>query len=208
LAALKKVLSPNDVTPENHFVNAGGFWYRVVCSIESETTRYWGMVKGNEMNVRDLQMAENLIWLADKAYPGKKIIVWAHNLHISKATNAVTTQIPDLTGFLSSYVPMGTTVHQHFGQAAYTIGFTGGAGTFIDFNDGKLQTIPPVAPESVEGQLSKTGYPYSFTNYQAMQGKVGIPTTGMIMDYIPSVGMWPNVFDGLFFIKNPTPVDR
>jgi erythromycin esterase len=208
LAALKKVLSPNDVTPENHFIHSGGFWYRVVCSIESETTRYWGMVKGNDMSVRDLQMAENLIWLADKVYPGKKIIVWAHNLHISKGTSALTTQIPDLTGFFASYVPLGVTVHQHYGKAAYTIGFTGAAGTFIDFNDGKLQTISPITPESVEGQLSTTGYRYSFTNYQTLKEKTGKPVSGMIMDYIPSMGIWPDVFDGLFFIKNPTPVDR
>ena len=208
LAELKKALSPNDVTPENHFINSGGFWYRVVCSIESETTRYWGMIKGNDMSVRDLQMAENLIWLADKVYPGKKIIVWAHNLHLSKGTSALTTQVPELTAFYASYVPMGVTVHQHYGKAAYTIGFTGATGTYIDFNDGKLQTIPPVTPESVEGQLSKTGYNYSFTNYQALKGKADKPVSGMIMDYIPSMGIWPNVFDGLFFIKNPTPVDR
>jgi len=34
------------------------------------------MTTGNEMSVRDEQMARNLIWLAEKAYPGKKIIVW------------------------------------------------------------------------------------------------------------------------------------
>lgn len=208
LLALKKALSPNDVTPENHFINAGGFWYRVVSSIESQTTRYWEMVQGNEMNVRDLQMAENLIWLADKVYPGKKIIVWAHNLHVSKGTSALTTEAPGLTGFYASYVSMGVTVHQHFGKAAYTIGFTGATGTFIDFNDGKLQTIPPVTQGSVEEQLSKTGYKNSFTNYQTMKGKPGTPVSGMIMDYIPTLGIWPNVFDGLFFIKNPTPVDR
>lgn len=208
LAELKKTLSPDDVTPENHFIASGGFWYRVVCSIESETTRYWEMVKGNEMNVRDLQMAENIIWLAEKVYPGQKIIVWAHNLHVSKGTSGLKAENPGLTGFYASYVPLGVAVHQHFGREAYTIGFTGAAGTFIDFNDGKLQSIPPVTPESMEGQLSKTGYKYSFTNYQTMHGKVGNPSTGMIMDYIPTTGMWPNVFDGLFFIKNPTPVDR
>jgi hypothetical protein len=61
----------------------------VVCSIESQTLRYWQMTTGNEVSVRDLQMAENLIWLAEKAYPGKKIIVWAHNGHIAKSLTSV-----------------------------------------------------------------------------------------------------------------------
>lgn len=205
LAALKKSLSPDDVTPDNHFINSGGFWYRVVASIESEALRYWDMVSGNEMAVRDLQMAENIIWLAEKVYPGKKIIVWAHNVHVSKSTQGIKTAIDPINGFFSTYAPLGVTVHKHFGKAAYTIGFTAGAGTFIDFNDGKLQTISPLDPNSIEATLSKTGYKYSFTNYQSLKGK---PASGMLMDYIPGTAVWTDVLDGLFFIKNATPVDR
>ncbi|MES1159744.1 MAG: erythromycin esterase family protein, partial [Bacteroidota bacterium] len=47
------------------------------------------LVKGNEVSVRDRQMAENLIWLAEKGYPGKKIIVWAHNAHIAKSLTSL-----------------------------------------------------------------------------------------------------------------------
>ncbi|MBS0026509.1 erythromycin esterase family protein [Chitinophaga sp. 22321] len=208
LSALKKILSPDDVTPENHFTASGGFWYRVVCSIESQAMRYWEMVPGNEMSVRDLQMAENLIWLADKVYPGKKIIVWAHNLHVSKATSGLKAADPGLNGFLTSYVPMGAAIHQHFGKAAYTIGFTGYSGTFIDFNDGKLQTIPPVPAESVEAQLAKTGYNYSFTDYRTLTGEIRKPQQAMVLDYINSTGIWTDVLDGVFFIKTPGPVDR
>jgi erythromycin esterase len=68
---------------------SAGFWYQVVCSIESQALRYWQLVKGNEVSVRDRQMAENLIWLAEKAYPGKKIIVWAHNVHIAKSLTSL-----------------------------------------------------------------------------------------------------------------------
>jgi erythromycin esterase len=208
LTELKKGLSPDDVTPENHFIESGGFWYRVVASIESQAIRYWEIVKGNEMNPRDLQMAENLIWLADKAYPGKKIIVWAHNLHIAKGTSELKTENQGLNWFLSTFVPMGVTVHQHFGKAAYAIGFTGATGTFIDFNDGKLQTIAPLPKGSVESQLAQTGNKYSFTNYLPLKEQLGKPQPAMILDYIHTTGIWPNILDGLFFIKQPTPVDR
>lgn len=59
-------------------------------------------------------MAENLIWLAEKAYPGKNFIVWAHNVHTSKSTHYLKTGIEGINAFLSSYVPMGATIHQHF----------------------------------------------------------------------------------------------
>ncbi|MFD2822723.1 erythromycin esterase family protein [Lacinutrix iliipiscaria] len=35
--------------------------------------------------LRDKLMAENLIWLMEEIYPDKKIIVWAHNVHIENA---------------------------------------------------------------------------------------------------------------------------
>lgn len=208
LMQLKKVLPAAEGSPDNHFVASAGFWYRVVCSLESQAIRYWEMVTGNEMSVRDLQMAENLIWLAEKAYPGKKIIVWAHNVHNAKSTHTLTTDLADINGFFSSYVPMGATIHQHFGKAAYSIGFTGYSGSFIDFNDGKLLPLAAAAAESIEEQLAKTGYPYAFIDYQTAKGWLRETQTGMLMDYIPSKGNWTEVMDGVFFIRNPTPVDR
>lgn len=47
----------------------------------TNSSYYAGITKGDR---RDSCMAENLIWFAEKAYPGQKIIVWAHNMHIDK----------------------------------------------------------------------------------------------------------------------------
>ena len=35
-------------------------------------------------NVRDPQMADNLVWLARSAYPKRKIIVWAASMHLAR----------------------------------------------------------------------------------------------------------------------------
>ncbi|SEW55908.1 erythromycin esterase family protein [Chitinophaga arvensicola] len=208
LTELKKVLPSGEGSPANHFIASAGFWYRVVCSLESQAIRYWEMIPGNEMSVRDLQMAENLIWLAEKAYPGKKIIVWAHNVHNAKTTHELKTDIAGINDFFSSYTPMGATVYQHFGQAVYNIGFTGYSGSFIDFNDGKLLPLAPAAAESIEGQLAQTTYNYAFINYRKAKGWLRQTQNGMLMDYIPGKANWPEIMDGVFFIKNPTPVDR
>ena len=36
------------------------------------------------MNIRDAQMADNLLWLARERYAGRKIIVWAATSHASR----------------------------------------------------------------------------------------------------------------------------
>ncbi len=35
--------------------------------------------------IRDLAMADNLTWILDEHLPGRKVVVWAHNAHISRA---------------------------------------------------------------------------------------------------------------------------
>lgn len=36
-------------------------------------------------NRRDALNARNLRWLIEEGYPGRKIIVWAHNVHLMNA---------------------------------------------------------------------------------------------------------------------------
>ena len=104
LGAIKKELSAPGLTATasdqglqsapDHFIHSAGFWYQVAGSIESQALRYWGMVKDNtNMSVRDRQMADNLIWLAEKAFPDQKIIVWAHNGHIAKNTSQLESSV-------------------------------------------------------------------------------------------------------------------
>src|SRR5258708_8987225 len=120
---------------------SAGFWSQVVCSIESQTLRYWQLTKGNEVSVRDLQMAKNLIWLAEKAYPGKKIIVWAHNGHIAKGMGTLANGNQPPARGDSAFVPMGAVIHHAFGSKAYCIGFSGSEGTYMNYVNDQISTI-------------------------------------------------------------------
>lgn len=187
---------------------SAGFWYQVTASIESQTTRYWQMVKGNEVSVRDLQMARNLIWLAEKAYPGKKIIVWAHNGHIAKSVSGLTVGgQPPPTGE-EAFVPMGYTIHQYFGKRAYCIGFSGAEGSYMNYEDGQILTVPPRPAGSIEGTLSAMGNNYAFLDYHHAPKSLSQPQNATLHDYTDARGAWPDVFDGLFFIKKIFPVER
>lgn len=60
---------------------------------------------------RDSLMADNLFWLIQQQYPGKKVIVWAHNGHIDRKSAA---------GNL--YKWLGHYVSERFGKSSYHIG--------------------------------------------------------------------------------------
>lgn len=41
------------------------------------------VASGRSQLVRDPLMAENVVWLANVAHPGEKVVLWAHNYHVS-----------------------------------------------------------------------------------------------------------------------------
>ena len=206
LASLKKLLNDDSKVTDTLTSNAS-FWYQVVCSIESQANRYWQLEHQNELSVRDLQMAKNLIWLAEKAYPGKKIIVWAHNVHIAKSVSALG------SGFATApngdpFVPMGETIHRYFGNRAYCIGFTGAEGSYMNYVDSKIIDVPAPMAGSVETQLAATGDAFGFVDYRHAPHALRQSIPGCLADYGTVKGEWPEVFDGLFFIDKVSPVQR
>ncbi|MFB6457630.1 erythromycin esterase family protein [Chitinophaga sp. Hz27] len=208
LHQLKTALA-DDNQPVSNFLDNKGFWYQVVCSIISQTTRYWGMVTGNEVSVRDKQMAENIIWLAEHAYPGKKIIVWAHNGHIANATNSANdTAKGPLANFYNTFVPMGHTLRQHFGKNIYALGFTGAAGKYVDYVSMKVENVPVPQPGSIEAELVAGGLEYALLDLRNGPAMLKQVQTGCLADFHPMPAVWTNIFDGMFFIKNSVPVER
>ncbi len=83
-------------------------------------------LSGNSLNARDAQMADNLIWLTQRRYPGRKIIVWAASFHIMR--NAAEIEVPDKSVNYSTIIPMGHVVAQKLGDDVFTVGFTAGGG--------------------------------------------------------------------------------
>ena len=73
---------------------------------------------------RDECMAENVKWIADQN-PGAKIVIWAHNGHVSKA--------PDKWGAIK----MGGHLLKIFGKKMVVIGFTTEEGTYTAYNRDK-----------------------------------------------------------------------
>ena len=97
---------------------------------------------------RDESMAENVAWILEEN-PHAKIILWAHNVHVSESSR----HYPSMGGFLSgrygeSYLSLGFTFFE--GQYTARARDTGAVGT---------HTAEPAPAESIGGVFHATGLP-------------------------------------------------
>lgn len=102
---------------------------------------------------RDRSMAANVRWLADTAYPGEKIVLWAHNAHVGTRPGW-----------------MGGHLRETFGTDMVVLGFASHHGEVraVALKDGTMQmaagpvthTLGPVVPNSLDDILDAVGLPF------------------------------------------------
>ncbi|MGA7093189.1 MAG: erythromycin esterase family protein [Candidatus Cybelea sp.] len=104
-------------------------------------------------DTRDHQMATNVQWFADTAFPNAKIAVWAHNGHVIAANAS------------SGLVTMGEYLRRALGINYYAIGFAfdyGSVSVISNVNGTSKPTYfsapPPSAVESILGQVPLSIY--------------------------------------------------
>lgn len=104
---------------------------------------------------RDRGMAENVAFLLDSLYPGRKVILWAHNAHVRHHTPNV--------AFLTDARPrsMGSWLAEARRREVYTVGvYMHGGRTWVA-RDGEVPVRTP-EPGSLEALLHATGYTAAF----------------------------------------------
>ncbi len=103
-----------------------------------------------DSGVRDPAMADNIKWILDHN-PGAKIVLWAHNMHVS----------PD--GYPDYHNSMGLNLRRMYGADMVVFGFGFNQGSFqaIDMAGGGLKpfTVSPAPPDSLDGAFAATGIP-------------------------------------------------
>lgn len=124
-----------------------------------------GALVNADWNRRDALNARNLRWLIEEGYPGRKIIVWAHNVHLMNAyyaSDLASIHIEPQEGGLK---PSGLTQAKWLGKAVYTIAMTTFGG-----EDGwnSAKPITPAPPGSLEWRLHQLGLPYAFVDLRAI----------------------------------------
>lgn len=147
---------------------------------------------------RDSIMAANIIWYATELYPEEKIIISAHNYHISK--------------YNEKELVMGELLKARFPSELYSIGFFAGQGTFAN-NSRKTENLSPelglkdikALITSLKSEAVFFNFPHKSTKSTSwLQEQLFVNDTFIDLDNHNKLELG-KCFDGLFLIKDITP---
>jgi len=194
-----QVLNTIKEESSNFMPNASGilynsnFWLQIINSLESQAKIYWGDIDGMD---RDRQMAANMSWLLNDTYKDKKVIIWAHNGHIARG--------------LDPMLPMGHFLKEEFKDDLYAIGFTGYNGEYIDFVTDKKVSIATPSSSSIEQWFKNLGWKYAMVDFKDIPENSMLKQVqkGRLVNYQEQLLIFPNIFDGLFYIQTTIPTVR
>lgn len=160
---------------------------------------------------RDQAMAENLSWYLDFIQPGAKVVLWAHDVHVSRGDHPVQRYN------MHSGKSMGSFLSKRYGEQYKSFGLSTYRGTYRAFTNYRYQKIID-APlfQSPEGSLEEALHQIAeikkqenlflplTRNHKALNAPLPVRFANHVsFDY----GYWtrysiPYQFDGLFFIDH------
>jgi erythromycin esterase len=176
------------------------FKYEKTHSFEDFKTSY---------NIRETANAKNIEWLANTKYKGKKMIIWAHNSHVSHA-GADGTMISktqkgerlDSSGRIAKY---------KFGNQMYSVGFLAHEGEWNWMGQPPIK-FKPSPDGSLESLFERTKLKSGFIDFKsiASQGPkhpLNQPIKGFLSRQNEQLAdlIWPKVFDGVIYIREMKP---
>lgn len=209
---------------ETKFPVKSAFWKQWIKSTRTTLLYMLKESKGYKykvQNPRDVQMADNLIYLSKK-YSDKKIVVWGASYHfannigamdlMNKTTNTYLTKMAkqgqdeefSLNDNLTGAIPMGAILKQTLKDKIYTIGFTASEGTW-GYDTDSLWLFPVLTPpeNSLESNVNALNYEQAFVNLK-QSGKIE-PYFCSALGYLPIKAKWHELFDGIYYIKKMHP---
>jgi erythromycin esterase len=154
-----------------------------------------------QQNRRDACNADNLRWLIEQGYPGRKIIIWAHNAHVMNAYyEAPAWKTIRLDPAPLTMKPHGVFLAEWLRRDLYTIGFTAYEGEDGWKNLG-AKPIPAASDASIEGRLKKLGHTLAFLDLNRARGAMRQAQVMRVPKYDEVEISDPSrPYDGLFFI--------
>jgi erythromycin esterase len=219
-AAFERVHAPNEISFMEHAIenmrvmgeaktdidpNAKG---TVAANFRNETSHF---------NRREAQNARNLRWLVETAYAGRKIIVWAHNVHIINAYFDAEFSAARMEASADFMKPTGVYTAEWLGDKVYTIAFTAYEGRDGWATGDVVTSLPPVEPGSLEARLHALDKPYLFldlaalpTRMQTMRILVPAPGHSGTPAHQGNIAV-PDItraFDAVFYIDQMAPATR
>lgn len=176
-------------------------WEQELNSLKKQSYSCWILSKERGVSrfaARDSAMAENLLWLSNKKYKDRKIIVWAASYHIAK-NKAYFEKGKKFD--VENLVTMGDIVNSNMPNNVYSLGFVSSEGRY---SESEKDSYPINVPSnSFEANLAKTGWDYAFIDLRTVNNDKKFSMAGI--DYFQMNAVWNKIFDGLFYIRKMTP---
>jgi erythromycin esterase len=192
----------------------------------SDDDAYWNELANSlRRNIageqRDTGMGANLLWLAVRQYPGKKIIVWAHNNHIASdkwlmfdspdSSKVGFRSVPDSLRARSTY--LGAEARRAFGARLFVLGTTDYAGSYSPdiepalnnriANFDSLASLTPAPAGTLERALAESGRRVAFVDLRPFVGRGPVPNR--VLDYTRlgpiRLELSPG-YDGMMFLRH------
>lgn len=182
----------------------------IICEAEQLKHQVIGTYAAENIaiNIRDKQMAKNLIWHKERNR-NAKIIVWTANFHGAKKIREIRYK-EDEPDLYNDFVLLGEHLHNAYGNDVYSIAFTAANGETSNAYWEKEKTKKiDAANGTLEKELYDNGMEYGFLDFSALRKSdpelKNQSFNTQILAHDNKPGKWLQVFDGMFFLKTQRP---
>ncbi len=182
----------------------GSFYSQALHNLEAFANNSWKVSQSTALQtIRDIAMAENLLWLKNVKYNDEKIIVWAHSGHCMKQPNTIKDKYK-----LGHNVE--TSAGEHFSKLykgkTYVLGFTSLYGTSKIANVDTVKRFDIRKEDSFENWIDIKGFDYGFINFSTLNYSGNFDMA--VLDNRLHTSNWTKNFDGIFYIKEMYGCDK
>ena len=180
------------------------FWAQMLKSAETQAEGTWQMDMENmtveSVRFRDEQMGDNLVWLANDWYRGRKIIVWAATFHNVRNIGNIDSGMPDLD--YTKAMTMGHRVWEALGEDVYNLGFTAYEGEAAPWAADSAQALAVPSTGSLEDLMARAGLQNAIVDFRGAGPALSWLSQPLIsrpLGYGEMEADWTSILDGMFF---------
>ncbi|MGB3464213.1 MAG: erythromycin esterase family protein [Cyclobacteriaceae bacterium] len=199
---LRKVILENDKSEEGLIMSRGLDNFLSTVIFYAKGNMRDPSSTPNVFNIRDKEMADNLKFLNEEVYPGKKVVIWGANTHLGYARGLLK-EYNDQPIVAREMVPMGHYLKMEYIDNIYSLAFTSSKGSRSSLRSG-VSELEKAKEETLEHQISQLDYDYAFLSTKNLPNET---FTSRIYGHREMNGNWKHMCDGIFYIDTMLPSD-
>ncbi len=180
------------------------FFARVIDDMREWVRFAEANVRGAAMNnIRDARMGDNLAWLADECYKGRRLIVWEATMHAVHRACEIETGLPFT---YDNVLTAGERARSILGDDLFTVGFTAARGTAARLGMAATRLDPP-REGSLEAAALGTGRRFLWIDFRSAPPNHPLRTRlcARPLGYVPMHAVWPDQMDAMLYTEEMFP---